>query len=964
MPPATNKRKRRRQASVRSFFAAHPDPPSSPLPTPARLVPPPVPPSQPSPPPLPVAAAATSPPPGTIPSPPPATISSPPPDAIPSPPPDSLPASIPSTPPDARSIANGPPLAVVALPPATLLDVAPALAPLSVVLLPGVDYTPCLPMSSIPHPNPDLLTDSASTSMQTDPPLTHTPIHIQANNPSPAIRRDHESTTIPDDSSASPPPVPRSRTRRTRPRPPVLTADSSSSPPRTRPRTRAATRAARSPSPSPTPSPPQPPLPITASRLNRARNLARQVRAREEAMAHATPPTLSSESDSVSGEPDPDCVVVETETAGEVVPVPTIPRQLRGKKTLHPFFAAAAAAVSTVRERPKAARIDPARAELAADFYAHVNVGELPPALDFASSRAAVATTILDGEDDGGEMKESRASFSYYPSESGLDGKLRELSPRPMISAVKCESSEAWAERYKRDTRIDVINGAVSKELVDWLRSWYEKTKPAERSDSEDSMDLMEDIVAVDERERVALVTGPVGCGKSTVVASAARQLGLSVLEINASTCRTGRRIREIIGEALRTHRVGGLKQSSARGGGAFSSFAQTSKTTETRNATAKTLILFEEVDQLHQDEKGFWSSVQELAASSECRRPIICTANTFSGSMRQIFIEPKPQTQQDLEQILVHFKTDHLANPIGYKHFEFATRSERQSSAVLKRITQTEEVPPGSDLAESLSILCQNDTRRAVNQLHFWGAPGIERGAECTAVHSPAQALASQERVGVDFVQLSSCSSTAALLFEVGSENFSARNLGVMSSPLKRANDKSSLNQLTLDAWCASIEAISESDAICGVMKSKLMSRNASSLIGVEALCMDTDIDGTVQAAEELNAQALNFSQEVLSFNHGNVHVKDLSERVRSKAGVAEVLSTSPLPKRPMLLEYLPILKSMVAAEDARSGGKTGDVANCATVRRTRQRSRLSGMSTLDLHPGTILALKMETMQ
>jgi len=44
-----------------------------------------------------------------------------------------------------------------------------------------------------------------------------------------------------------------------------------------------------------------------------------------------------------------------------------------------------------------------------------------------------------------------------------------------------------------------------------------------------------------------ALLTGRSGCGKTAAVYALAEELGLHVLEVNASTCRTGKQVRDFL---------------------------------------------------------------------------------------------------------------------------------------------------------------------------------------------------------------------------------------------------------------------------------------------------------------------------------------------------------------------------------------------------------------------------------
>lgn len=152
----------------------------------------------------------------------------------------------------------------------------------------------------------------------------------------------------------------------------------------------------------------------------------------------------------------------------------------------------------------------------------------------------------------------------------------------------------------------------------------------------------------------VIVLVGPSGSGKTASVYACAHELGFEVFELYPGMGkRSGRDVVSIVGDLCRNHMV----SSGGTGGGAFqknaakkeSIFKSTSgrakstadSSTQSEGSSGlsttkprQSLILFEEVDVLYDDDKGFWPAVIELVADS--RRPMILTCNGTSVSQTQ----------------------------------------------------------------------------------------------------------------------------------------------------------------------------------------------------------------------------------------------------------------------------------------------------------------------------------------
>jgi DNA polymerase III delta prime subunit len=159
-----------------------------------------------------------------------------------------------------------------------------------------------------------------------------------------------------------------------------------------------------------------------------------------------------------------------------------------------------------------------------------------------------------------------------------------------------------------------------------------------------------------------AIISGPHGSGKTAAVYAVAKELGFEVFEINSSSRRSGKDILERVGDMTRNHLV--QHHSRAPSGtetdaedelakdlksgkqGMMTTFFKPKATATTTEPSLKkankeikakedsksaksqkqSLILFEEVDVLYEEDKQFWATLMSMVAQS--KRPFIMTCN------------------------------------------------------------------------------------------------------------------------------------------------------------------------------------------------------------------------------------------------------------------------------------------------------------------------------------------------
>lgn len=232
-----------------------------------------------------------------------------------------------------------------------------------------------------------------------------------------------------------------------------------------------------------------------------------------------------------------------------------------------------------------------------------------------------------------------------------------------------------------------LINQKPVKELQKFLLTWNDKNKSSDY-DSDDSSTIH----SAKGLNNFVVLTGHNGSGKTSSIYALAHDLNYQVIEINAGSRRSGKKILQDLSEATQSHRV---KNKSAKMlATSDEAFESSQESTCGASHAAKSIILIEDAELVFESDDGFVSSIQQLINIS--KRPVILTTNNRNCQHLLKFIQHNE----------IMYERPKSANLVGKYLSLLSLAADYQINAVA---------------TEHLFALNGHDLRKTINEIEFF---------------------------------------------------------------------------------------------------------------------------------------------------------------------------------------------------------------------------------------------------
>ncbi|KAL6261962.1 hypothetical protein P5V15_007045 [Pogonomyrmex californicus] len=421
-----------------------------------------------------------------------------------------------------------------------------------------------------------------------------------------------------------------------------------------------------------------------------------------------------------------------------------------------------------------------------------------------------------------------------------------------------------WTYKYKPRSVQEVVgNEEAANKLKDWLSSWrLSLTKENDGSSGDEFYSSDCSSSCNNENNQIAVLLGPHGSGKSASVYAIANELGYSVLEVNASSRRTGKRILKELEEATKSHRIKKNKLE----------FERIISENDGTKISQNSLILLEDIDLIFEEDEGFVSAAYQLASNT--KRPIVMTCRDICPHLNKM----APQQNK----------------------IYFQKISGNRISVLLRLISLAET---GYKLSHNclMKLLQAGDLRQALLQLQYLLLSGSPVLSEQSTIIKLSLWQDMQRYLYKPAIKLNKKHKTK--------KNINIKNSNVICILNKLAED---LDNLALMSSLIDIEDITLNMSEENTQPSLSLAENISfysALREIKADIANFISDRILYKDFKANEQVQNQSNIILR--------KQLNQGV--DLTLSHVTSTC-LDRQIMAIDYLPIMRAICRAEESRS--------------------------------------------
>merc|ERR1719348_921159 len=197
------------------------------------------------------------------------------------------------------------------------------------------------------------------------------------------------------------------------------------------------------------------------------------------------------------------------------------------------------------------------------------------------------------------EVEEKRIRGNRRKSRRSRD--IRGEDSRVVFSVDTC-SGLTWASKYQPRCGADILgnNDQITK-LREWLNNWSGNkafsvsTSEVSSEDIATDSEYELDVSVLEKLGNTCLLEGPTGSGKTAAVFALAAEMGFNVLEVNASSNRTGKQVLSMLSEATQSQQV--RRDSDSKSAIFGTKGTKKMEETNVKKKMKTALILFEDID-------------------------------------------------------------------------------------------------------------------------------------------------------------------------------------------------------------------------------------------------------------------------------------------------------------------------------------------------------------------------------